>query len=44
MELIRLLPDYYEENQTMQELQEYSGTREWVDVCKGWEEEQAKAG
>ena len=29
---------------TMQELEEYSGTREWVDVCKGWEEEQAKAG
>ena len=30
---------------TMQELEEYSGTREWVDVCKGWQEEQqAKAG
>ena len=29
---------------TMQELEEYSGTREWVDVGKGWEEEQAKAG
>ena len=29
---------------TMQELEEYSGTREWVDICKGWEEEQAKAG
>ena len=28
---------------TMQELEEYSGTREWVDVCKGWEEDQAKA-
>ena len=30
---------------TMEELEEYSGTREWVDVCKGWQEEQqAKAG
>lgn len=29
---------------TMQELEEYSGSAEWVDVCKGWEEEQAKAG
>ena len=29
---------------TMQELEEYSGSKEWVDVCKGWEEEQAKAG
>ena len=29
--------------ETMQELEEYSGTREWVDICKGWEEDQAKA-
>ena len=30
---------------TMEELEEYSGTREWVDVCKCWQEEQQeKAG
>ena len=25
---------------TCRELEEYSGTERWVDVCKGWEEEQ----
>ncbi|MBS4192727.1 YbaK/EbsC family protein [Bacillus sp. FJAT-49705] len=27
---------------TLDELVEYSSAKEWVDVCKGWEEEQVK--